>query len=155
MSKNTTDKSSENAETIEFPAIDPGKAADQFRAVAEKSVQQSKEALARLQPGAEDAHKALESTAETAKSVANELSLKTIAALRANAEAVFSHLEALVGANSPSEVLELQTAFLRKRVEIGLEQAKEFQELTKSAVTDVCKPVKDAVEKTLRRRKAA
>ncbi|MGX5831998.1 phasin [Mesorhizobium sp. 43Arga] len=155
MSKTTTDKSSENAETVQFPAIDPGKATDQFRAVAEKNVEQSKEALARLQSGAEDAHKALESTAETAKSVTNELSLKTIAALRANAEAAFSHLEALVGAKSPSEVFELQTAFLRKRVEIGIEQAKEFQELTKRAVTDVSKPVKDAFEKTLRGLKPA
>ncbi|MGX5845012.1 phasin [Mesorhizobium sp. ArgA1] len=155
MSKTTTDKFSENTETVESPATVPGKATDQFRAVAEKSVEPSKEALARLQSGAEDAHRALESTAETAKSVSNELSLKTIAALRANAEAAFSHLEALVGAKSPSEVFELQTAFLRKRVEIGIEQSKEFQELTQRAVTDASNPIKDAFEKALRGLKAA
>ncbi|MDX8464348.1 phasin [Mesorhizobium sp. VK23B] len=151
MSK-TTDKPTE---TAEFPAVDAGKATDQLRAVAEKGVEQSKEALAKFQSGAEDTRKALESTAETAKSVGNELSLKMIAALRANAEADFSHAEALVRAKSLPEVFELQTTFLRKRVEMGVEQAKEFQELTTKAATDVSKPVKDAFEKVLQNLKAA
>ncbi|MDX8481526.1 phasin [Mesorhizobium sp. VK24D] len=139
----------------EFPTIDPGKATDQLRAVAEKGVEQSKEALAKFQSGAEDARKAIESTAETAKSVGSELSLKMIGALRANAEADFSHVEALVRAKSLPEVFELQTTFLSKRVEMGVEQAKEFQELTTKAATDVSKPVKDAFEKVLKDLKAA
>ncbi|KUM24141.1 phasin [Mesorhizobium loti] len=151
MSK-TTDKATDPAE---FSAASLGKATDQLRAVAEKSVEQSKEALAKFQSGAEDAQKALESTAETAKSVGNELSLKIIAALRANAEADFSHLEALVRAKSLSDVFDLQTAFLRKRVDMGVEQAKEIQELTTKAATDVSKPVKDAFEKALKNLKAA
>ena len=83
------------------------------------------------------------------------MSLKTVAALRANAEADFSYLEALVGAKSLSEVIELQTTFLRKRVEMGVEQAKDFQALTTKAATDISKPVKDAFEKTLRDLKVA
>ncbi|RRI00162.1 phasin [Mesorhizobium tamadayense] len=141
--------------TAEFPTIDPGKANDQLRAVAEKGVEQSKEALAKFQSGAEDARKALESTAEAAKSVGNELSLKMIAALRANAEADFEHVEALVRAKSLPEVFELQTTFLSKRVEMGVEQAKEFQELTTKAATDISKPVKDVFEKVLKDLKAA
>ncbi|MER9387757.1 phasin [Mesorhizobium sp. M0435] len=154
MSK-TAEKTSETVEKTELPAFDPSKATDQLRAVAEKDVEQSKEALAKFQSGAEDTQKVLKSTFETAKSVGNELSLKTIAALRANAEADFSHLEALVGAKSPSEVFELQTTFLSKRVEMGVEQAKEFQALTTKAVTDVSKPVKDAFEKALKDLKVA
>ncbi|MES0100892.1 phasin [Mesorhizobium sp. M0019] len=154
MSK-TAEKTSETVEKTELPAFDPSKATDQLRAVAEKDVEQSKEALAKFQSGAEDTQKVLKSTFETAKSVGNELSLKTIAALRANAEADFSHLEALVGAKSPSEVFELQTTFLSKRVEMGVEQAKEFQALTTKAVTDVSKPVKDAFEKALKNLKVA
>ncbi|MER9063951.1 phasin [Mesorhizobium sp. M0698] len=154
MSK-TAEKTSETVEKTELPAFDPSKATDQLRAVAEKDVEQSKEALAKFQSGAEDTQKVLKSTFETAKSVGNELSLKTIAALRANAEADLSHLEALVGAKSPSEVFELQTTFLSKRVEMGVEQAKEFQALTTKAVTDVSKPVKDAFEKALKDLKVA
>ena len=62
-------------------------------------------------------HLGLETTFETVKSAGSDLSLKTIAALRSNSEASFAHLEALVGAKSISEVIELQTAFLRHGVE--------------------------------------
>jgi phasin len=142
-------------ETVEFPAFDAGKATDQFREFAEKGVEQSKEAYAKLKAGAEETQKAIETTFETAKSVGSELSLKTIAALRANAEANFSHLEALVGVKSLSEFVELQTAFLRKRVEMAVEQTKELQSLTTKAATEVSKPVKDAFEKTLKELKVA
>jgi phasin len=151
MSK-TADRPSE---TVEIPAFDPSKATDQLRAVAEKGVVQSKEVLAKFQSGAEDTQKVLKSTFETARSVGNELSLKTIAALRANAEADFSHLEALAGAKSLSEVVELQTTFLRRRVEMGVEQAKEFQTLNAKAAADVSKPIKDAFEKALKDLKVA
>jgi phasin len=149
---------SKTAETIEitaFPMIDPSKATDQFRAVAEKSAEQSKEALAKFQSSAEDTQKVLKSTFETARSMGNELSLKTIAALRANAEAGFSHLEALVAVKSPSEFVELQTAFLRKQVERTLEQAKEFQAVTTKAAEDASKPIKDLVEKAAKNLKVA
>ncbi|KAA3441619.1 phasin [Mesorhizobium sp. SARCC-RB16n] len=153
MSK-TTDKSSA-PETIEFAAADAGKAADQLRVVAEKGFEQSKEALEKLESGAEDAQKALRSATETAKSAGNELSLKLVAALRANAEADFSHLEAVVRAKSPPEVFELLTTFLRKRIEMGIEQANDFQALAAKAVTEVSKPVNDAFEKALKDLKAA
>lgn len=142
-------------ETIEFPAFDASKATDQFRAFAEKGVEQSKEAYDKLKSGAEEAQKALESTYETAKTVSSDLSLKAIAALRANAEAGFSHLEALVGAKSLSEVVELQTAFLRKRVEMTVEQAKDFQAVATKAAEDVSKPVKGAFEKAMKELKVA
>lgn len=142
-------------EAIEFPAFDTSKATDQLRSFAEKSVEQSKEAYDKLKTGAEEAQKAVESTFETARSAGAELSLKTISALRANAEANFSHLEALVGVKSLSEFVELQTAFLRKRVEMTVEQTKELQGLTSKAATDVSKPVKDAFEKAFKELKVA
>ena len=54
--------------SIEFPSFDASKATDQFRAFAEKGVEQSKEVYAKVKAGAEDTQKALESTCETAKS---------------------------------------------------------------------------------------
>ncbi|GLR46223.1 phasin [Mesorhizobium amorphae] len=154
MSK-ITDKSSQTAETDEFQPFDPSKATEQFRSVAEKGVEQSKEALAKFQIGADETQKVLKSTFETARSVGNEVSLATIAALRANTEADFSHLEALAGANSLSAVIELQTTFLSKRFEMGVEQAKDFRALATKAMTDISKPVKDVFDKTLRDLKAA
>ncbi|GLS35107.1 phasin [Mesorhizobium tianshanense] len=144
MSK-TADKTTDTIENAAFPTFDASKATDQFRAVAEKGVEQSKEAFSKLKTGAETTQKAL----------GNELSLKTIAALRANAEADFSHLEALVGAKSLSEVVELQTVFLRKRVEMTVEQAKDIQAVTAKAAEEVSKPVKEAFEKAFKELKVA
>jgi phasin len=148
-------KTAEFAETVEFPSFDASKATDQIRAFAEKGVEQSKEAYTKLKSGADEAQKALEATFETAKSVSSDLSLKTIATLRANAEANFAHLEALVGAKSISEVVELQTAFLRKRVEMTVEQAKDFQAVASKAAEDVAQPLKGAFEKAFKDLKVA
>ena len=143
------------AETVEFPTFDAEKATDQFRAFAEKGVEQSKEAYAKLKNGAETAQKAVETTFEHVKAAGNELSLKSIAAARANAEAGFSHLEALVAAKSLAEVIELQTSFLRKSVETAVEQAKDFQAASSKAVEDVSKPIKDVFEKAVSELKVA
>lgn len=143
------------ADTVEFPSFDAAKATDQFRAFTEKGVEQSKEAYAKLKTGAEETQKVLETTYETVKGVSNDFSLKTIAALRASTEANFSHLEALLGAKSLSEVVELQTSFLRKRVEMTVDQAKELQAAGTKAAEDVSKPIKTAFEKAFKDLKVA
>ncbi|TIP26664.1 MAG: phasin [Mesorhizobium sp.] len=147
----TADKTAENVENAEVPT----EVAEQFRAVAEKGVEQSKEALSKLATGAEVTQKALKSSIETARTASNELSLKTIAAVRENVEASFSHLEALVAVKSPSEFIELQTAFLRQQVEKTVEQSKEFQMAATKAAEDVSKPIKDVYEKALKDLKVA
>jgi len=154
----TPTKAADVADTVtnvEFPSFDASKAADQVRAFAEKGIEQSKEAYAKLKNGAEETQKALESTFETVKSVGSDLSLKTIAALRANSEATFAHFEALVGAKSLSEIVELQTAFVRKTVETAVEQAKELQAVSSKAAEDVSKPIKTAFEKSWKELKVA
>lgn len=143
------------ADTVEFPSFDAAKATDQFRAFTEKGVEQSKEAYAKLKTGAEETQKVLENTYETVKGVSNDFSLKAISALRANTEANFSHLEALLGAKSLSEVVELQTSFLRKHVEMTVDQAKELQAAGTKAAEDVSKPIKTAFEKAFKDLKVA
>ncbi|MBI1621106.1 phasin [Aquamicrobium zhengzhouense] len=147
--------SAHTAETIEFPTFDAAKTTDQFRVFAEHSAEQSKQAYAKFKSGAETAQKAIESTFETAREASTELSLKSLAAARANAEAGFAHLEALFGARTFSEVIELQTSFVRKAAEQAAVQAKEFQSLTSKAATDVSKPIKDAFESSLSELKLA
>ena len=148
-------KAAKPADVMEFPTFDATAATDQFRAFAEKGVEQTKEAYSKMNANAEDAQKVLESTFETARSASSDLSLKSIAAMRANSEAAFSHLEALVGVKSVSEFLELQTAYLRKRVEMTVEQAKDMQALSSKAAEEVGKPIKDAFEKAMKELKVA
>ena len=142
-------------ENVEFPSFDATKATDQIRAFAEKGVEQSKEAYAKLKTGAEETQKALEASFETARAASSDLSLKTISALRANAEANFAYLESLVGARSISDVVELQTGFLRKRVEMGVEQAKDFQATAAKAAEDLVKPIRTVFEKAVKELKVA
>jgi len=151
----TVGKTPDTNQGTALPTSDPSKATAEFRAAAEKGVEQSKEVLAKFKAGSEDAQKALESSFETAKALGSDLSLKTIAVLRANTEATFSHFEALIAVKSPSEFVELQTAFVRKQVETAVEQAKELQAVTTKAVEDVSKPIKSAFEKALKELKAA
>lgn len=141
--------------TVEYPTFDASKATDQFRAFAEKGVEQSKEVYAKVKASAEETQKALESTFETARAAGSELSLKTIAALRANSEAGFAHLESLFTARSLSEVVELQTAYFRRTFETTVEQARDFQAVASKAAEDVTKPVKDVFEKAVKELKAA
>jgi phasin len=141
--------------TVEFPSFDTSKATDQLRAMAEKGVEQSKEAYAKLKTGAEEVQKVAESTYETARAAGTDLSLKTIAAMRANAEASFAHLEQLVAVKSLSEFVELQSAFLRKRIEMTIEQAKDLQAASSKAAEDVAAPAKGAFEKAFKELKVA
>ncbi|WP_192255723.1 phasin [Mesorhizobium silamurunense] len=151
----TAEKAPDTIEGTALPTFDPSKAAAEFRAAAEKGVEQSKEVLARFKAGSEGAQKAIEKSFETAKAVGSEVSLKTIAVLRANTEAALSHLEALIAVKSPSEFVELQTAFIRKQVETAVGQAKELQAVTTKAVEDVSKPIKSAFEKAVKELKVA
>jgi phasin len=148
-------KTAKTAETIEFPTFDAGKATDQLRSFAEKSLEQSKDAYAKFKAGAEDAQKTLETSFETMKQAGDEVSLKAVAAMRANAEAGFGHLEALIGAKTISEFVELQTGFVRKNVEMLVDQAKDMQAVSSKAAEDIAKPVKTAFDKTMKDIKAA
>lgn len=142
-------------DTIEFPSFDASKATEQLRDFTEKGMEQTKEVYSKLKSGAEDAQKTFESTYETARATGADLSLKTISAMRANADAAFSHLEALVGVKSVSEFIELQTAWMRKSVETAVEQAKDIQATSTKAIEDVAKPMKSAFEKTMKELKVA
>ncbi|TGP14669.1 phasin [Mesorhizobium sp. M2D.F.Ca.ET.233.01.1.1] len=146
---------SEMIENVEFSPVDPSKVAERVRAVADQSIEQPKEISSKLSSDAETAQTAVKSTFEMARTSSNELLVRTLAALQANAEAGFTHLEALVAAKSPSEFLELQAAFLRKQIENSAEHVKTLQALMLRASENVSKPIKDAFEKAWEVRKVA
>ncbi|PRD41180.1 phasin [Phyllobacterium phragmitis] len=143
------------ADVFAFPGFDANAVTDHVREFTESSVAQSKEAYAKFKDQAEVAQKTMETTFETAQSTGAELSLKAISALRANTDAGFTHLEALVGIKTFADAVELQTAFLRKQTELVVEQAKDFQSVATKAVENMTKPVKSAVEKAVNDIKAA
>jgi phasin len=130
-------------------SFDPSSFTGSFREFAEKGAEQSKEAYTKMKTAAEEATKTVEATFENAQSGSVELGLKAIDALRTNAENSLSHMEKLLGVKSVSELVELQTAFVRKQAELAVEQAKTMQEATRKVAENVAKPGKDAAEKAM------
>lgn len=149
MSKKT------DTDAFAMPSFDASKVSDQFRDFAEKGIAQSKDAYAKMKTAAEDAQKTAEETFKSVQTAGADVSLKAIAALRANTDASLSHLEALVGVKSVADFVELQTSFFRKQAELVTAQAKEMQEISSKAAEKASAPVKAAFEKVVTEFKAA
>tara|TARA_R110002020_G_scaffold106504_4_gene247893 strand:- start:1802 stop:2260 length:459 start_codon:yes stop_codon:yes gene_type:complete len=150
-----TKKTQTSADVFEFPAFDVAKMTDGYREMADKSVNQTKEAYAKVKTVAEDATKAIETTLEKAQTGTVELSLKAIDAARGNVEHSLSHMEALLGVKSVAQMFELQTSFFRKQAEMMVDQAKVMQEAAKKVSEEVSKPVKTVAEKAINETKVA
>lgn len=150
-----TKKTTASAEMFEFPTFDVSKMTDSYREMADKSVNQTKEAYAKVKTVAEDATKAIESTLETAQAGTVDLSLKAIDAARGNVEHSLSHMEALLGVKSVAQMIELQTGYFRKQAEMMADQAKTMQEAARKLAEDVAKPTKSVTEKAMNEFKAA
>ncbi|MCP3053806.1 phasin [Aurantimonas marianensis] len=127
--------------------MDPSQMTETFRAMTQKSMEQSKEAYSRMKSAADEATKALESTMENAHQGSLQLSKKAIDAMRNNAEAGFQHLDKMMSAKSFAEVIEMQTAYVRKQIELATDQSKDMQALSQSVAQDMMKPGRDAFQK--------
>lgn len=127
--------------------VDPAKMQETLRTMTERSVEQSKEAYSRLKSAADDTTRTLESTVENAHNGSLAVSKKALEAMRSNAEMGFEHLEKLAGAKSVSELIELQTSFIRRQMEVAADQAKEMQALSRDVAQDLMRPGREAAEK--------
>ncbi|MBO0661576.1 phasin family protein [Jiella sp. MQZ9-1] len=134
-----------NAQSI--LGMDPSQLNETFRSMTQKSMEQSKEAYGRMKTAADEATKALEATMENVHQGSLQLSKKAIDAMRTNAELGFAHLDSMMSAKSFAEVIEMQTAYVRKQVEMATDQAKEMQTLTQAVAQDMMKPGRDAFQK--------
>ena len=144
-----------DTDAFAMPSFDASKVSDQFRDFAEKGLEQSKDAYAKMKTATEDAQKTVEETFKSVQTAGADASLKAIAALRANTEAGLNHLEALVGVKSVADFVELQTSFFRKQAELVTAQAKELQDISTKAAEKAAAPVKAAFEKVVTEFKAA
>lgn len=138
-----------------FSAFDPSRFTQGFRDMAEKSAAQSQDAYARMRAAAEDATKTVEDTLHSAQSGSLELGLKAADAMRSNADLSIAHLEALMGARSVAELIDLQSNFVRKQAAMAVEQVRGMQEATRKVAESVAKPGKDAAERAMAGFKAA
>lgn len=118
------------------------------REIAEKSVQQAKDGYARWKAAAEETSDAFEDAYATASKGYKEFSRKSVELTRSNVNAHFDFLQALIGAKSVSQAIELQTSFARQQFEVLSGQAKELSSLAQKAATDGAKPFQSLANKT-------
>jgi len=121
-----------------------------FREFAEKGAAQTKEMYERMRVSAEEATGLLENTFKTAATGATEFNRKMIENARSNANAIFDHAIALLGAKSPSEAMEVSTAHVRKQFEAVAHQTKELTALAQKVTTETAEPVKAGITKAFK-----
>ncbi|MCZ8316526.1 phasin [Phreatobacter sp.] len=121
-----------------------------MREAADKAVAQMKDGYAKMKAAAEETTDLVEDTYVTASAGMKDFHLKSIEAARTNMNASFDHARDLMGAKSVAEVIELQTAFVRKAFETMQAQGKDLTALAQKTATETIEPVKEKVGKVLK-----
>ncbi|MDR4308417.1 phasin [Chelatococcus sambhunathii] len=150
----TTTKTAAAAKTDEF-VTESFAAADKaaaeapapVREIAEKTVKQAKDGYARWKAASEEATDAFEDAYATASKGYKEFGRKSVEATRSNVNAHFDFLQALIGAKSVSQAIELQTSYAQQQFEVVSGQAKELSALAQKAVAEGTKPLQDFAAK--------
>jgi phasin len=132
-----------------FSSFDPTRVAQGFREAAQMGAEQSRDAYSRMRDATTDATKTVEDTFHVAQSGSFELGMKAADAMRSSANLSIAHMQSLMGVRSVSELLELQSAFLRKQAELTVENVRDMQEATRKVAEDVTKPGRDAAERAM------
>lgn len=121
------------------------------REIAEKSVQNAREAYEKLKSSAEETTDLLEDTYSTASKGVAEYNAAALESLRANVNATFDYFGALLGTKSVSEAVELSTGHLRKQFDVLSAQAKELSVIAQKVASETAEPIKASVEKNIKK----
>jgi phasin len=122
-----------------------------FREMAEKGVEQTRDAYAKAKVASEEAADLLENTYEAAAKGATDYNRKLIEITRTNTRAAFDYVHELLGVKSASEFIALTTAQMRKQFEIVSEQNKELSALAQEIATEAAGTIKTGVSKVVNR----
>ena len=138
---------------FELPKFDMPKIEmpEAFRDMAEKGVQQAKDAYARIKTAAEEATDLAEDTYATATKGAAEYNLKALEALRVNMNAAFDYTREFLGAKTPTEAVELSASYTRKQFEALAAQTKDLSALAQKVATETAEPIKSGVSKAMKK----
>src|SRR5581483_1588608 len=124
------------AKEFEALKLDPA-VPESIRALAEKTVTQTREAYERGKEQLEEAIDALERSFDAAGQGATAFNRKLI-----------DLAKKLAGAKTLGEIVELQSAFIRSQFDVFAAQASEIRALTQKIAADTAEPIKHQVSKT-------
>ena len=123
----------------------------EFRDLAEKSTLQAKENYDKLKNATEEVTGGFKDAYEAATKGTRDYGVRLIQAGRTNVNSAFDYAAELLSAKSPSEVIELSTAQLRKQFETIAEQSKELVSMAQKIATDTAEPIREGVNKAFKR----
>ena len=107
----------ENATETAFDSVTKMEVPAAVRDFAEKGVAQAKDAYSKFKVVADETSDMLEGAYSNASRGISTLGLKALETARSNTNAFFDHAISLFGVKTLSDVIELNTAFLRKQAE--------------------------------------
>jgi phasin len=122
----------------------------EFREFAEKTASQAKETCEKMKTANEEMSDRFKEAYTRATKGAADYGLGLIEAARANVDATFDYAIKLFAAKSPSELIELSTAHLRKQFEAMTEQSKELTALAQKVANETAEPIKEGVTKAFK-----
>jgi phasin len=121
---------------------------ESVRALAEKTVNQSREAYERGKEALEEAFDSLERSFDAAGQGATAFNRKLIDLAQRNLNSAFDLAKSLAGAKNLGEIVELQSAFIRHQFDVFASQADEIRALTTKIAADTTEPIKDQMSRS-------
>ena len=132
--------------TFEMPKFEMPAA---IRDLAEKGGAQAKENSEKMKAATDQMTGMVEASYVTAANGATDYGLKIIEMTRVNANAAFDFIGKLVVVKSPSEAIELSTAYGRQQFDAVSTQGKELWALTQTVATDAIEPIKTGIARLI------
>ena len=123
---------------------------DNVRTLMEKSLHETRARYAKTKGAMEEASSAIEASFGSARDGVAQLNVKAIEALKADSEANFALLTSLVSVKSMSDMITLNTEFVRKRFEEATARAKTFSEIARTVAEEAASPIRDSVAKSVK-----
>jgi phasin len=112
----------------------------EMRALAERSVEQARQAFDGFISAAHQAVTALEGQAETTRKGTKDITEKAMSFAQQNIASSFELAQQLVRAKDIQEVVRLQSDYVRKQMQVLAEQARVLGESTGKAAKDAATP---------------
>jgi phasin len=120
-------------------AAEPLQIPPEMRALAEKSVEQAKQAFDGFMTAAHRTVSTLEGQAEAARKGAKDVGAKAIDFAEQNIANSFDFAQKLVRAKDMKEMLELQASYVRTQMQVLAEQAKELGQASSKVASEPLK----------------
>jgi len=111
---------------------------------AQAPASEAKAAFARMKSATEAASGIFGETFEAAQSHSIAMTLKTVEIAKANADASFDFLKAIIGTKTIAECIEVQTAYARKQFDALNVHVKDVQDAAQKAGQDLVRPSRAA-----------